>query len=596
MSTRAPENPGRREQAFLRLLSRPRLPLELCLIAVLLASPCLFIGFYLDDYVGRYIYSDLPGAAQLYRIYVGGYGIANGSPADNAWQVEEGHAPWWMYPNLILQAFRPVSLATHLLDGQLWLHSAFFWHAHSLLWLGAFVYAAARLYRGILGMTLGGMAALLLAFDHTHGFVVGFACNRHALVTGTFAMLCFAEHRRFRATGSKVAAALAVLLYGVTLLAGELGLALTGYLLAYTLFVDRAPLVRRALAFAPYAVVTVVWRAVYNAMGYGAEGSGVYVDPGREPVRFALTLLERGPVLVLGQFLAPPAEFYSIVGESGARVMWAAGAAFVALLALALIPVLLESRTARMWAAGMLASLVPAASTHPHNRQLLFASIGAMALIAELWEFHRNRARAGALLGLSRAVGGTVLFFHLFLSPLASPFTTCSIAATGPMHRALDGVLGDVRDRDVVFVTAPDYWLPRLVQLKLRLAEAPLPRRWRALSFGAQPVTVHRTAPGTLVVDYSGGILQSPLLELYRDRRLRMRPGERVQLAGLAIEVLEVSADGRVTRAQFAFDEALDAPRFRFYAWERQRFVPFRVPPVGEKRTLAPATLELTAN
>lgn len=577
------------------MLERKRLPLELCLIAMLLASPCLFIGFYLDDYVGRYIYSDLPGASELYRVYVGGYGIANGNPADNLWQVEQGHAPWWIYPNLILQAFRPVSLATHLLDAQLWLNSAVFWHAHSLLWLGALVYAAAQLYRGILGVTVGGLAAMLLAFDHTHGFVVGFACNRHALVTTTFALLCFGQYRRFRATGSTPAALLAVLLYGVTLLAGELGVALVGYLLAYTLFVDRSPLVRRALAFAPYAVLTVVWRAVYNAHGYGAVGSGVYVDPGREPVRFALTLLERGPVLVLGQFLAPPAEAYSLLGEAGARGMWAMATAFMLLFAVALVPVLSRSRTARMWAVGMLASLVPAASTHPHNRQLLFASIGAMALLAELWEFHRHTPRAGLLLTVSRAVGGAVLFFHLFLSPLASPFTTCSIAATGPMHRALDGALGDVRGRDVVFLTAPDYWLPRLAQLKLRIEQAPLPRRWRALSFGAETVTLHRTGPSTLVVDYAGGILGSPLLELYRDRRLRMAQGERVVLAGLVIEVLAVGADGRVTRAQFSFDEDLDAPRFRFYHWEKQRFVPSGVPRLGERRTLPKAELTLTA-
>jgi hypothetical protein len=66
-------------------------------------------------------------------------------------------------------------------------------------------------------------------------------------------------------------------------------------------------------------------------------------------------------------------------------------------------------------------------------------------------------------------------------------------------------------------------------------------------------------------------------------------------LAGLVIEVLAVGADGRATRAQFSFDENLDAPRFRFYHWERQRFVPSGVPRLGERRTLPKAELTLAA-
>jgi hypothetical protein len=126
--------PSRLEAAFVRFLGRPRLGLVLAGIAVLLASPCLFIGYWLDDYVARYIYSDLPGAKELYHVYVGGYGIATGIPSENLWQVEQGHAPWWIYPDLLIRLFRPVSLTTHWIDGWLWLESAFMMHAHSLLW------------------------------------------------------------------------------------------------------------------------------------------------------------------------------------------------------------------------------------------------------------------------------------------------------------------------------------------------------------------------------------------------------------------------------------------------------------------------------
>ena len=74
---------------------RPRLALKLALIAVALSSPALLLGFYLDDYIGRYIYSDLEGAARLFRNYSGGYGLAIGDPGENQWQREAGWAPWW---------------------------------------------------------------------------------------------------------------------------------------------------------------------------------------------------------------------------------------------------------------------------------------------------------------------------------------------------------------------------------------------------------------------------------------------------------------------------------------------------------------------
>ena len=79
---------------LLRVVAHPRLPLRLALIALLLSSSSLLMGFYLDDFVGRYIYSQLDGARKLYELYAGGYGLANGNPVDNHWQIEAGWAPW----------------------------------------------------------------------------------------------------------------------------------------------------------------------------------------------------------------------------------------------------------------------------------------------------------------------------------------------------------------------------------------------------------------------------------------------------------------------------------------------------------------------
>src|SRR6185312_7836793 len=97
-----------RSNRLTRLLDHPRLPLFIVLAGVGLTLPSLFIGFHLDDFIGRYIFSDLPGADRLYRIYSGGYGAANGNPVDAQWMMEEGFAPWWMDPDVLLSFYRPI--------------------------------------------------------------------------------------------------------------------------------------------------------------------------------------------------------------------------------------------------------------------------------------------------------------------------------------------------------------------------------------------------------------------------------------------------------------------------------------------------------
>jgi hypothetical protein len=586
-----PREPRPLEAKLFRLIGERRLALWLALVAMALSVPCLFLGFYLDDYIGRYVWSDLPGAHALNRIIEGGYTLANGNPADNLWQVEQGYAPWWIDQHLLVRLYRPISLATHLLDAKLWLKSAFMMHAHNLLWLGVLVVFTTRMYRAALGVAVGGFAALLFAVDHTHGFVVGYIANRHALIAGALSMVCLERYIHFRRSGDTRAGIVAPVAYVLALLAGEASLAIAGYLFAYALFVEKGSLVRRALAFAPYLFITVAWRALYNLSGHGARGSGLYLDPGRDPVHFLGAMLERGPVLLLGQFFIPPAEAYSLGGGLFGPVMLWFAVAFSVALVVGFVPLLAKSRTARFWAAGLLVSLVPASSTWPHDRQLLFTSFGAMGLVAELWAmFLPLRGQTVPLhLRASGAIGAVLLLGRLVISPVATPISVASVMLTSPLHRAITSVGPEIAGRDAVFVTAPDYFAVKLVQLARRVEEQPVARRFRALSFGPEPVTVERTGARSVRLHYEGGILTTPFIELYRDRRLPMLPGYRVELAGLSIEVVHSTPDGRADVADFRFDKPLDDPSFYFYYWTDEGFAKFVVPEVGGQKRLPAA-------
>jgi hypothetical protein len=238
---------------------------------------------------------------------------------------------------------------------------------------------------------------------------------------------------------------------------------------------------------------------------------------------------------------------------------------------------------------------VPAASTYPHNRQLLFTSFGAMALLAQLWQLHvlEEPAAKGGVMFLSRGLGALMMFAHLIVSPLSMPISTFGIAAAAQLDHTPESIGDDIGDHDAVFVSAPDYFSVKLVQLQRRIGRRPLPRRWRALSFGSEHITVYRTGENRLELVYAEGILSTPFMELYRDRRQPMAPGDRVELEGLSIEVLEVTADRRARRVRFEFDQGLESPQFKFYYWVDRRYEPFVVPAVGGSRELPVARLEL---
>lgn len=580
---------------FGRAIAHPRLGLYLALVAMAFASPSLFIGFHLDDFVGRYAYSDLPDADRLFKIMSGGFGITNGNPDDIHWLIEQGYAPWWTYPKLLLGLFRPVSILIHYADFAYFPDAAVLMHAENLLWFGAFVLLGTRFFRGILGPTVGGLAAFLYAFDHTHGFAVGFIANRNALVTVALGFLALQLHHAARQSDRFPGILAASAAYALALLAGEMSLAAMGYFVAYALFVDRGSMLKRALGVAPYLLVSVVWRGAYNALGYGAKYCGLYVDPGREPAHFVRVLFERGPILLLGEFLAPPADAASL-SPALASVILAMAVGFVILLALTLWPLWKRSPTSRFWTLGMVLSLVPAATSHPSNRLLFYVGIGAMGLVAELWDLYAVRLvdhALGALEKLSRAFGGLLVLAHLVVSPLALPFTSVSVALTAPIRTAFEDVHDDVGGRDAVFMNPPDYYSVRLLAMERRVRREPLPRRWRVISYGPTALRVRRTDETTVVVDYEGGILATPMMELFRDRRLRMSPGETVELDGLVIKVLAVTDDGRARSAEFAFDAPLRTETFRFYAWENNHFVPFEMPAVGTERTLPAPMIRL---
>jgi hypothetical protein len=583
---------------FRALLLHRRLALWLAGISTALLSPTLWIGFHLDDYVHRYLFSGLPGAADLLAAYQSPFGIANGDPVSNHWQVEAGYAPWWTHPHLLISLWRPLSTLTHRLDAALWPSSALLEHAHSLAWYFMLVLATTRLYRAVMGTsTVAGLAALMYALDQAHGFAVGWIANRNALVATLFGVLALICHHRARNDGVRGSALLSPLLFACALLAGEGAIAIFGYLLGYALFLDPGRPRRRLWSLLPHAVVVVAWRVAYDRLGRGAAFSGLYLDPLREPLRFASAMLERIPLLLLGQLGLPPAETYEFVPSPLAQTIWLLALTVAMWLLVSLLPLLLAERQARFWAFGTLAALVPACTTHANNRLLFFVGLGAMALLSQLWHGLRRGAEwlppSRSWRRAARGLAGLSVGFHLALSPLLLPLSGCSIVLTSGAERAVESALSQAKGRELIILSSPDYFYVKLLLVVAALERRRAPRRLRALSFGAVALRIERRDAHTLALGFEGGLLGSPLLELYRARELVMPRGSRVRLEGLAIEVEQLTADGRIAAARFRFDAPLEDPRFCFLYWDGDDYRRFELPLVGQVVELAPAELRL---
>jgi hypothetical protein len=244
-------------------------------------------------------------------------------------------------------------------------------------------------YRRFIGPSwVAGLALLLFAVDDAHGPAVGWVADRNAIIALAVAIPVLLFHDRWRRDGWKAGAWLGPLFLGVALLTGESALAICAYLAAYALHLDRSSWRARLASLVPYVVVVVGWRVVYKSLGYGVSGSGVYIDPAREPLAFLAALPMRLPLLLLGQLGVPSSDFaslYPFIAPWLPAVMAVVAVCALAFLAYAMLPLLKRDPVARFFATGLVLAAIPVCATFPGDRLLLFVGIGAMGLVAQLF-------------------------------------------------------------------------------------------------------------------------------------------------------------------------------------------------------------------
>lgn len=583
------------------VLTHRFLPFFVAILAVILTLPSLKAGLFVDDYHHKLLMDGSDSPARLLDSPIDMFRFFDGNPEHNFELMDYGVLPWWTYEKVKAAFWRPLASITHWLDYILWPDTPALMHFHSILWYGAFVIAVAFFYcRFAAAAFLAGLAALLFAVDDAHGMPAGFIANRNALMATLFGVLTIIAHDKWRRDNWRTGMFAGPVLLAISLLSAEAGISTCAYLAAHMLFIDRGTWRKRIASMVPYVAVIVVWRFFWTYLDYGMENVGVYVDPVTEPLRFASTLKDRAPFLLLGQLALPPSDITMFLPPWYSIPIWRGALVFLAIFAVVLTPFLRRDKTARFWAIGMLLSIIPICAAFPHDRLLTFVGIGAMGLVAQLLcaVFGKTQWRPKNFLWrIPATVLGTVfILVHLIISP---PVLMARAAYPVMMPKKIvdkfmvNGPLDDsIENQDLIIVNPPLAFIAIISPLIWESNNYPMPRRLRVLTSSLfRPVKIYRHDANTIVVQPEYGYYAWVLDALFRDKKHPFSIGDCVELTGMTVEIIELTDDDRPAKAAFKFAVPLEDPSLRWLQYKNGSFVPFIPPAVGESVILPPEKL-----
>ena len=594
-----------------RVLGHQQLPWWLGALAFALASPAIGIGLLLDDYFHRAALLALPQLPELTRSPLELFAFVG-----DDWTVNSGPLPWWASRELRIAFFRPLTGLTHAFDLALWRDQPHWMHVHSLLWMAAAVVVAAHLYRRLSSPSLApwvaGLAGLGFAIDDAHAAPAAWIANRNATIAAVFAIASILVYDRWRRDGWRPGMWLTPLFLGLGLLGGESAVGGGAYLLGYALFIDRGSLRKRLLAIAPPVAVGVVWWLAYKALGYGASNSALYIDPGGHPLSFFSAVIERAPLLLMGQVGFPPSDLSTVASHQVARGLWLFAVAGLTVLAALVWPLLRRERTARFWVLGMVGSLLPACATFPSDRLLVMSGLGGMALTAIFVANALGDAGQSPFLAwrkLARPFAYVLLVVHLVLAPLVMMRTIAALAALGATIRRVSATFPadpQIVGQHAIVTHTPTVFYTGLAQVINALEGKSIPSEILVLASSLYPVEIERTDAHTLVVRPEGGFLLRPgtgppgrslqplqPLRFFQTSEWLFRgadepfPAEPIVHDGIAIEVLELTDDARPAAVSFRFPLPLEDPHWRWVSWHKGGFVGFQPPSIGKRVRLA---------
>ncbi|MFT3770819.1 MAG: hypothetical protein QM820_35805 [Minicystis sp.] len=578
-----------------RLGSGPAGLRRLAVLVVVLLGSVVFQGLQVDDLWHRAFFLHDTTWAHGKRPFWAIFTFFDGDPAVMARFRDLGMVPWWVDDHVRIAFMRPLSSFTHLVDYTLWPSLPGAMHLHSLAWYVALVVVAALLFRRILPPSVSALAGLLYAVDHTHGGVVGWVANRNAIISATFGFAALLFHDR-ASRGEARARWMAAGCLALALLGGESGLGAAAYLTAHALTLDRRAWRDRARDLVPHAAVLAAWMAAYRVGGYGAVGSGLYLDPGRSPLRVLAKVPEFGTLLLASEWGSIGAETELVLPPAGRTALLVVAAIIVVTSFVALARRLRDRPSTRFFLLGSLLAILPCCATMPATRLLLIPGFGLLGVVAEaLADFAAHGTQARGVERVARGFfagwvgGGHLVLSTLLLGPLAWQVVLLqeTLARFSRSFPPDDAVLPSQR---LVAVGVPDPTFAGYIPLLRYTYGWTVPRNALGLTNGTRPSEIRRIDASAVEVTAPGGFYQWATDLLERDPEVPVPVGTRIRLSDVTIDVVHTTSKGVPDVARFTFDAPADDARYRWVTWADGKYVPFQLPPVGAIVSVAPRT------
>ena len=581
------------KQKISRWLASPRLPYLLFLLSVILCSPALKVGLLQDDYFQRLILLGKPVSGYQLHPLLGLFNFVSQDPEHRRLWMESGILPWWTDPEIRMSFFRPLTAATHILDYRLWPDNFFIQHAHSILWYALGVFVVSLVYRRVFPNAFtAGIAALMFAVEDAHTMPAAWLSNRNSLLALFFCGISLLLHLEWRSGRRSIHLFLALAAFGMGLLSGEAALAITAYLFAYEIFMDRGPLVRRMACLAPYGAMVVVWRVMYKALGYDVIGSGVYLDPVGQPLGFSLAVLERLPVLMLTQWTQLPVDLWMLLPRNYQLAVALTGAAITAVIALLVYPLLKAKPEARFWALGLILSLIPLCSGPPMDRMLIFAGIGAFGLLAGAAEkVFFSGEKTGRLYGWAI---GLLLAIHVLFSSILLPARIWALPRLMGFSERIEQAFPrdeGLKSQSVILLNGNEMFIDYISIIRSEKGGV-LPKRLSILAPMWSPLTVKRLDENSLLIRPRDGFIPLMVDRFFRDPRTPFKAGQIIAESDFDVEVRKITADHRPAEARFRFKLPLQDHSLRFLYLTSSGFHQFELPAIGQEKTI-PGLLEV---
>lgn len=572
-------------------LRRWALPAALVL-AVLCFLPALGVGFFGDDFIMLAALDGAPpcmcGPGNLYH-------YSSGLPEEVAARVHDGTFPWWTASDLKVALWRPLTSATLRLDHALFGRWAPGYHAHSLLWFLALVAIAGVLYRRHLPAGLAAVAVLLFAVDESHWLSTTWVSNRHILVSAVFAFLGLLAHLRWREQGWWPGLPLSLGFFLMGLAAGEAGLQVLAFVLAYELTGSRDTGRQRLLGALPALALGVAYLLAYKLSGFGARSSGLFVDPLGETSRFLERAVDLLPAM-LAELVVGMEVFYGLAPglPRYATPVSLAVAAFFGLLLWRAFKALPpdEARAARWWVLGGLLALPPPLGSllYPSStgRSLLFPSVASVVAVALVLQYglrllRRQVAEPGWLRAAVALPLALVALVNAGVEPVATPYAVTQLAreTRDGEQRFRELALDDAPGTEVVLLTATGTSTGYAHLMRAWYREQP-PRPWWNVSWLRRDQELRRTGPASFELrSLAGALLSHPAERFYQPRPESLAQGQVLSTRLMEVKVLETEEYGP-TRLEVTLDRPLDDPSLRFLAWKDGAIQPVRMPRQGE--------------